>query len=589
MLQKQTKRVSVTALLAGPAIVCLAVLATTATAEVGFQTRAIWVDPPSFASRQAADAMVERCHRAGLNTLLVNVMYGRSVSFRSDHFPGDVKANGNFDPLGYVVQQAHKCGMKVEAWCCVYYEGAHDNGTPPLRPEWFVRSMSGHPFAQDFLSPSIPGVNEYLLSIIKDTLAYDIDGIHLDYIRYPGTTFDYSPAGRREFAQSQGFDPMDFLDHADRIVGEDPEPYPVRVLFPNDHVAKAWEPTHLERTLDQTGFGYAFISENPANIEGLATPGLLILSTYPDPPPAMIRAIVGYVERGGDVLWTDAPSTAIARSQKLRSLLGVSAAKWIGQRTLTLKSESNHPLARTLNAKRFLTASSFNLTPAGGEVIARTSAGEPVAVVSQPGGRVVLLGFHLMKSTSPDVVAISRGVIDWLREQPGVTRGADPLAAKRAAWVQWRADCVTNLVRDVHEACQEKSAETLVSSSGGPSRAELFACYRDARRWLAEGINDRVFPMNYTDNVDDLRDKLRVQVSATPAGKQSAIYPGLKMYRVEQVDGRPTSRPQQAETLKAQLAVVKEYGYQGYALFAYNSLSDELVNVLADENRATAE
>ena len=276
-------------------ILLLSLLMTTSlVADAPFKTRAIWVDPPSFATAQATDAMVARCQQAGLNLILANVMCYQTISFKSAHFKGRVAANDKFDPLAYLIQKCRAANIKIQPWCCVYYEGLRDKASQPINESWTVRSLVGKPFDKNFISPGNPEVNPYLLSVMKDLLAYDIDGIHLDYIRYPGGAFDYSEAARKAFQADKGFDPQDFLGHPERIVPPDTEKFSVRVLHPNIDTDKVWETTAIERTLDQAGLGHAFITESPEQIAKLRVPGLLILSSYYDVPVTVVAALQQY-------------------------------------------------------------------------------------------------------------------------------------------------------------------------------------------------------------------------------------------------------------------------------------------------------
>ena len=44
-----------------------------------------------------------------------------------------------------------------------------------------------------YLSPVLPASRDYTASVINDLVSrYDLDGIHLDYLRYPNEQFDYS-------------------------------------------------------------------------------------------------------------------------------------------------------------------------------------------------------------------------------------------------------------------------------------------------------------------------------------------------------------------------------------------------------------
>lgn len=544
-----------------------------------FRVRAIWIDPGSFATKEAADATLQRCHRAGFNVLLPDVMVNQSIAFKSGHFHGKVLSDERFDPLDYLLQGAHARGMKVEAWCCVYYEGAGAIGKPPLDPKWLVESMGGRPFEQRFLSPSIPAVNEYLLSVIADLCKYDVDGVHLDYIRYPGTSFDYSPAGRRGFIAEAGFDPGDFLDHADRLLEGTKELYPIRVLYPADFPDKPWETTSVERTLDQFHLGYAFVSESPQSVAQLKAPGLLIVSSYYDPPVEMIAALSDFVRRGGDILWTDAPGKGLSKSPQLRRLLGLRSATWKGKVRTAFVSPESAVLAIEAPTDSFTTTSAYDLFSEGAVAALNSPGGGAAATVAEEGGRVVVVGPHLMKSTSPVAAKAVAAVVDWLRaDLPSA--GEDVLSAKRKAWIDWRADRVTQLVRAVHDVAQSHSPPIAVSSSGGPSPVERFACYRDARRWLAEGLNDHVFPMNYTDDSKELTEILQVQSSAIPPGRKSSVYPGLQAYNRVLEEGRPMVSSLSAQVVKRQLEVVRAQGYSGFALFAYNTIDDEILEVV---------
>ncbi len=556
------------------------ILSVTHADEPRFKTRAVWVDPPSFASAGATDELLARCQKAGLNLILPNVMCYQTISFKSPHFRGRVTATDTFDPLAYVIRKARAAGIKVQPWCCVYYEGASGQSGKPLNSAWLNRSLDGRPFEKNFLSPSNPEVNPYLLPVIKDLLAYDIDGIHLDYIRYPGTAFDYSDAGRQAFQAAAGFDPQDFLDRAERIIPPEQEKFPVRVLHPRIHADQVWELTFIERTLDQAGLGFAFVSETPGEISRLRVPGLLIISSYADVSPAMVRALEDYVRRGGNLLWADFPSKALAGSPALQTLTSIAGGRWIGQRRITLQAAGGHPLARACSDQPFRAESVVAPALRGATVIAQLDSGEPAVMLHETGkGRVLVLGFHLMKSTSPVTAALAREIVAWFKLEAGVS-GPDPLAAKRAEWVTWRGERVTQLVRDLSVAAKQHDPRLVISSSGGPATWEFYGCYRDARLWLATGINDELFPMNYTPDPAVFSEMMRQQAESAPPGKLGRIFPGLQIYASTVVGGKRVNKPGEAAIVDAELRLVQEHGYQGFCLFACNYLSDEIIEVV---------
>lgn len=555
--------------------------------ETKFKTRALWVDPYAFATAAATDELLARCQQAGLNLILPDVMAYQTVSFKSSHFRGKVAATADFDPLAYIIKKAHAIGIKVQPWCCVYYEGVRNQSKKPLNDSWTVRSIAGQRFEKNFISPANPEVNPYLLSVMKDLLAYDIDGIHLDYIRYPGGAFDYSDAARKLFKAEKGFDPQDFLDHPERIVPAELEKFPVRVLFPKDHVKKVWETTAIERTLDQAGLGYAYISESADNITNLRAPGMLIASSYYDVPAKIVPALENYVARGGTLVWTDIPANALKKSAALQKLLGVESARWIGEKRFNLIGEGASPLALSFPKAFFRNDSVFDAKPSSAAVLARFDSGEPAIILNTFGkGHVITLAFHLMKSTSPEVATIAKQIVAWSESEAGVT-APNPLAAKRAEWVAWRGDRVTQLVRDLSAAAKQKNPALVISSSGGPSPFEFYACYRDARRWLAEGINDEVFPMNYTADPAVLSEMLELQTASAPAGTFTHIFPGLQIYAPRTVNGKKEVVAQDASIVEAELRVVRQHGYEGFCLFANDYLTDDIVTVVKKFNETS--
>src|SRR5207253_9926484 len=111
--------------------------------------------------------------------------------------------DASFDALAELVKQCHSGEPKIEVHCWVvgYLSWAFHN--PPLEPEhvfnrhpeFFTRDAIGQKnFADAFyLDPGHPGTSEHLLTVAKDIVShYDIDGLHWDYLRYPGQHSGYN-------------------------------------------------------------------------------------------------------------------------------------------------------------------------------------------------------------------------------------------------------------------------------------------------------------------------------------------------------------------------------------------------------------
>jgi uncharacterized lipoprotein YddW (UPF0748 family) len=81
-----------------------------------------------------------------------------------------------------------------------------------LHPEWLTVDINGKRMKNNehegaFLDAGVPEVQNYMLNILSDIAKnYDIDGIQLDYIRYPDSLYGYNPIALEEFKKSGSSD-----------------------------------------------------------------------------------------------------------------------------------------------------------------------------------------------------------------------------------------------------------------------------------------------------------------------------------------------------------------------------------------------
>jgi uncharacterized lipoprotein YddW (UPF0748 family) len=87
-----------------------------------------------------------------------------------------------FDSLAAAIEIGHDIGLEIHAWMTIN-EDDHGFGWPSRftleHPEYRWVRRDGRPFHSQ-LSFAFPEVREYKLSLIKEMLEYDIDGIFLD-------------------------------------------------------------------------------------------------------------------------------------------------------------------------------------------------------------------------------------------------------------------------------------------------------------------------------------------------------------------------------------------------------------------------
>lgn len=156
-----------------------------------------WPSSPTAApavQQQELKLMLDSLASAGVNTVFFQIRPESDALYASTIEPWSYYLTGQqgqapspmWDPLSYIVNEAHARGLELHAWINPYRA---KQGTPTLasnhvasvHPEWTFVAES-----KTFLNPGIPQVRNYLLSVITDIITrYNIDGIHFDDYFYP--------------------------------------------------------------------------------------------------------------------------------------------------------------------------------------------------------------------------------------------------------------------------------------------------------------------------------------------------------------------------------------------------------------------
>ncbi|MFZ4457168.1 MAG: glycoside hydrolase family 10 protein [Bacteroidales bacterium] len=173
------------------------------------EIRAAWVttawrlDWPTTLAKDSASVekqrrefvkIVEHLHFLNFNTIFLQVRMRNDLIYPSAIEPWSAMLTGKsrksplYDPLAFASEECHKRGIECHAWMVTIPIGSDKqtkaNGEASLlktHPELCKRIKD-----EWFLDPGIPETANYLASIASEiTKNYDIDGIHLDYLRYP--------------------------------------------------------------------------------------------------------------------------------------------------------------------------------------------------------------------------------------------------------------------------------------------------------------------------------------------------------------------------------------------------------------------
>jgi len=140
----------------------------------------VWVHPPALSSRRQVEEVVERAARVPIEKLVVLVKDGEGrVHFRCGG------SRPEYDYLRDLVELAGDRGLEVHAWFVVLREGGESpKGWLAENPRCAVVDESGRPVG--WICPSREESRRRVLGLFRELLeGYEVDGVHLDYIRYP--------------------------------------------------------------------------------------------------------------------------------------------------------------------------------------------------------------------------------------------------------------------------------------------------------------------------------------------------------------------------------------------------------------------
>lgn len=211
--------------------------AASAAPPAGFETRAIWVVRHALTSPGRVERVVQVAAEMNANTILAQVRGRGDAFYKSEVAPPGEALGGapaGFDPLDHMIQRGHAAGLEVHAWINVYL--VWSAGATPVsaqhvvnaHPEWIAIRADGTrlvemvpaEFQEEriegmYLSPGNPDVRRHLRDVVKEIATrYAVDGIHLDYVRYPEPMVGYDRATRTAFERQYGIDPLQ-IDYPD--------------------------------------------------------------------------------------------------------------------------------------------------------------------------------------------------------------------------------------------------------------------------------------------------------------------------------------------------------------------------------------
>ncbi len=159
--------------------------------DLGFNSDWAVCDVSNFQQVSATfKEILDNHKKANMNAVLWQARQSGTAYYNSSFEPWGYYAgyrNPGYDPLAYAIEEAHKRGLELHAWFNVFAASSTVEGAPAAEhPEWICRDRDGIPMAQHIaLSPGLEAVREYTIRVAMEIVRkYDIDGFHLDYVRW---------------------------------------------------------------------------------------------------------------------------------------------------------------------------------------------------------------------------------------------------------------------------------------------------------------------------------------------------------------------------------------------------------------------
>lgn len=202
--------------------------------RLGAEIRAVWLDRGTIvkaAGESGLAQVFDRLAAAGINTVYFETINAGYPIYPSRIAPQQNPLIRGWNPLESAVKLAHERGMELHAWMWAFAVGNDRHNEILGQPSSFLSPViEAHPNwvninnygqlrnSRDrkvYLDPANREARAYLLRLINEIVTtYKVDGLQLDYIRYPfqdpsgSYTYGYGKAGREQFQQLTGVDPV---------------------------------------------------------------------------------------------------------------------------------------------------------------------------------------------------------------------------------------------------------------------------------------------------------------------------------------------------------------------------------------------
>lgn len=182
------------------------------------EMRGVWLRPKEKNIEQVREHL-QKLKETNVNAIFLEAWWDGYTTWPTSI--QDTQLNPIYD--GFNVLQAYidegkKLGIEIHAWVENFFAGG-----PVVQnhPDWRLISRQGQDYEDGgngvkwyWLNPALPQTRDFVASVYKELVTnFDIESIHLDYARYPGSgnytnDFGYDAYTREQFLNKYGSDPL---------------------------------------------------------------------------------------------------------------------------------------------------------------------------------------------------------------------------------------------------------------------------------------------------------------------------------------------------------------------------------------------
>lgn len=171
--------------------------------------KGVWSNPlTDYANGpDGVESMVNRLSQAGFDLIIPAVKNGDGYVNYHSKIERVHPLFKEWDPLTLILQKAKSVGLKVHPWMCVFKE---NENSAIIRKDQTLKMLNREGKSVPWACPAAKEVQEYELSLYREVIDnYDVDGVHMDFIRYNSEDVCFCERCRSRFKKETGVDPLE--------------------------------------------------------------------------------------------------------------------------------------------------------------------------------------------------------------------------------------------------------------------------------------------------------------------------------------------------------------------------------------------